>query len=312
MGSERQATGPIPWVLSHLGHFLGDGYNEIRILLSSNTPHNIKKLFSGSLLALILALLAVGFIASQIHPVVIVLAVACVLLIVYGRKLFQRLALFAGYFLCGFILFIGAGLIVVVPVEKEYPLVAKVIAVCLFIVLCLVIPALLAMRPRKAIAVRPGSETMNRAEMKRAALTFADVGGLEDAKRQIRELVQANLDSKRFNQYGIFRNGILLHGPRGTGKTFVAEAIAGEFSLRYLYVSASALVQKYIGDTLSGIDGIFDDAEANRPSLIFIDEIDALGARRQQIGDMDDPGGGGNAYNSHTPLLMNRINHAHK
>jgi len=312
LGSERQAKGPIPWVLSQLGHFLGDRYSEIRALLSSNTPHNIKKLFSGSLPAVILALVAVGFIASQIHPVVFVLAVACVLLIVYGRRLFQRLALFAGYFLCGFILFIGAGLIMVVPVEKEYPLVAKVIAVCLFIVLCLVIPALLAMRPRKAIAVSSGSETMNRAEMKRAALGFADVGGLEDAKRQIRELVQANLDSKRFNQYGIFRNGILLHGPRGTGKTFVAEAIAGEFSLRYLYVSASGLVQKYIGDTLSGIDGIFDDAEANRPSLIFIDEIDALGARRQQIGDMDDPGGAARAYNSYTARLMTRIDSAHK
>src|SRR5262249_51163347 len=265
-----------------------------------------------SLLALILALLAVGFIASQIHPGGIVPAVACVLVIVYGRKLFQGLALFRGHFLSGLLLFLCAGLIVVVPVEKEYPLVANVIAVCLFIVLCLLIRALLAMRPRKAVAVSFGSETMNRAEMKRSTLGFADVGGLEDAKRQIRELVQANLDSKRFNQYGIFRNGILLHGPRGTGKTFVAEAIAGEFSLRYLSVSASALVQKYVGDTLSGIDGIFDDAEANRPSLIFIDEIDALGARRQQIGDMDDPGGAARAYNSYTARLMARIDNAHK
>ena len=312
MGSERQAKGPIPWVLSQLGHFLGDGYSEIRALISLNTPHNVKKLFSGSLLALILALLAVGFIASQIHPVAIVLAVACVLLIVYGRRLFQRLALFAGYFLCGFILFIGAGLIVVVPVEKEYPLIAKAIAVFLFVALCLLMPSLLAMRPRQAIAVGWGSETMRGAEMKSPALTFADVGGLEEAKQQIREMVRANLDSKRFSQYGIFRNGILLHGPRGTGKTFVAEAIAGEFNLRYLYVSASSLVHKYIGDTLSEIDRIFDDAEANRPSMIFIDEIDALGARRQQIGDMDDPGGAARAYNSYTARLMTRIDNAHK
>ncbi|MCC6585642.1 MAG: hypothetical protein IT168_02890 [Bryobacterales bacterium] len=102
-------------------------------------------------MALVLALLAVAFIAWQIHPVVVVLAVACVLLIVYGRSLLQRFALFAGYFLCGFILFIGAGLILVVPVEKEYPLVAKVIAVLLFVVLCLLVPGLLAMRPRRAI-----------------------------------------------------------------------------------------------------------------------------------------------------------------
>ena len=90
-------------------------------------------------------------IASQIHPAVAVLAVACVLMIVYGRNLFQRFALFAGYFLCGFILFIGAGLIVVVPIEKDYPLLAKVIAVILFVVLCLLIPALLAMRQRQAV-----------------------------------------------------------------------------------------------------------------------------------------------------------------
>src|SRR5262252_4330608 len=166
--------GPIPWVLSQLGHFLGDGYSEIRALLSSNTPNNLKKLFSGSLLALILALVAVVFIASQIHPAVVVLAVVCVLLIVNGRTLLQRLALFAGYFLCGFILFIGAGLIAVVPVEKDYPLLAKVIAVILFVVLCLLIPALLAMRPRQAIVGSFDSSSGQGGEMRRPALTFAD------------------------------------------------------------------------------------------------------------------------------------------
>ena len=127
MAAERQATGPIPWVISHLGQFLGDGYREIRALISSNTPNNFKKIFSGSLLALVLALLAIVVIASRIHPAVVVLAVACVLLIAYGRTLFQRLALFSGYFLCGFLLFIGGGPIVVVPVEKEYPLIARTI-----------------------------------------------------------------------------------------------------------------------------------------------------------------------------------------
>ena len=307
MGSERQATGPIPWVISQLGHFLGDGYSEIRALISSNTPHNLKKLFSGSLMALILALLAVGFIASQIHPVVIVLAVACVLLIVYGRKLFQRLALFAGYFLCGFILFIGFGLVVVVPVEKEYPLVAKVIAVFLFIVLCLVIPALLAMRPRHGIAVGSGSGTMHGAETKRASLTFADVGGLEEAKRQIRELVQSNLDSKRLGHYGVFRNGILLHGPRGTGKTFLAEAVAGEFGFKYLVVSAAGLHHKWVGETEQRIKSLFDEVIANKPALLFIDELDSIGSNRQRIGEADDTGGAARGYNSATTQLMTCI-----
>jgi len=109
---------PLHWVATQLGRFLGDGYREIRALIASNTPHSLKKAFTGSLAALVLALLAVVVIASQIHPAAVILAVACVLLIVCGRTLFRRLALFAGYFLCGFVLFIGFGLITTVPLEK--------------------------------------------------------------------------------------------------------------------------------------------------------------------------------------------------
>ena len=209
------------------------------------------------------------------------------------------------------LLFIGVGLIVVVPVEKEYPLLAKVIAVVLFIVLCLLIPALLSMRPQQAISASSGGGALRGGEMRKPALTFADVGGLEEAKRQIRELIETNLDAKRFGQYGVSRNGILLHGPRGTGKTFLAEAVAGEFKLKFFSVSASGLVHKYIGDTLSNIDSIFDGAEHSKPSLLFVDEIDSVGARRQQVGDTDDPGGAARAYNSYTARLMARIDEAH-
>jgi len=309
---ERQTTGPILWVVTQLGQFLGDGYREIRGLISSNTPHSLKKVFTGSLLALILALLAVTLIASQIHPSVAVLAVACVLMIVYGRNLFQRFALFAGYFLCGFILFIGAGLIAVVPIEKDYPLLAKVIAVILFVVLCLLIPALLAMRPRQAIVGSSGSSVGQGGEMRRPALTFADVGGLEDAKKQIRELVQANLEGRTLGQYGVYRNGILLHGPRGTGKTFLAEAVAGEFGLKYCYVSAASLLNKFVGLTEENIKSVFVEAYTNQPVLLFIDEIDALGAKRQQVGDSDDVGGAARSFNSMTARLMECIDDARR
>ena len=172
-------------------------------------------------------------IASQLHPAAVILAVVCVLLIVYGKTLFTRLALFAGYFLCGFVLFIGTGLITSILIEKSYPLLAKAVAVGLFVVLCLVIPALLSMRPRQEIAAGGESWASSGHQLRKPALTFADVGGLEEAKKQIRELVQANLNGKKFGQYGVFRNGILLHVPRGTGKTFLAEAVAGEFKLKY-------------------------------------------------------------------------------
>ena len=242
MRPEHHATSPLVWVATQLGRFICDGYREIRALIASNTPHSLKKVFTGSLAALVLALLAVIVIASQLHPAAVILAVACVLVIAYGRSLFKRLALFAGYFLCGFVLFIGAGLITTVPLEKNYPLLAKAVAVVLFVVLCLVIPALLSMRPRQEIVAGGGSWASDNDQLKTPTLTFADVGGLEESKRQIRDLVQANLNGKKFGEYGVSRNGILLHGPRGTGKTFLAEAVAGEFKLKYCYVSASGVV----------------------------------------------------------------------
>src|SRR6266849_2772912 len=303
---------PLHWVATQFGQFLGDGYREIRALIASNTPHSLKKAFTCSLAALVLALLAVIVIASQIHPAAVILAVACVLLIVYGRTLFRRLALFAGYFLCGFVLFIGVGLITTVPLEKGYPLLAKTVAVVLFVVLCLVIPALLSMRPRQEIAAGGGSWASGEEQLKTPTLTFADVGGLEESKKQIRDLIQSNINGKKFGEYGVFRNGILLHGPRGTGKTFLAEAAAGEFKLNYLYVSAAGLVDKYIGQTEENLEAVFKAAQANCPVLLFVDEIDALGTKRQQLSESDDTGGAARSFKLKTDRLMGCIDDARK
>ena len=165
-------------------------------------------------------------------------------------------------------LFIGAGLITTVPLEKEYPLLAKVIAVALFVVLCMVIPALLSMRPRQEIAAGGGDLGFGRlTSLRTPTHTFADVGGLEEAKKQIRELVQANLNGKKFGQYGVFRNGILLHGPRGTGKTFLAEAVAGEFKLKYLLRVGGRSVTKVCGRDGSVIlKTLFQQAISSSPA----------------------------------------------
>ena len=101
MRPEYPAMSPLHWVATQFGQFLGDGYREIRALIASNTPRSFKKFFTSSLAALVLALLTVIVIASQLHPAVVILAVACVLMIVYRGSLLRRLALFAGYFLCG-------------------------------------------------------------------------------------------------------------------------------------------------------------------------------------------------------------------
>jgi len=136
---------------------------------------------------------------------------------------------------------------------------------------------------------------------------FADVGGLDDAKEKIRHLVQGQLNPGKYEQYGLLRNGILLYGPRGTGKTFLARATAGEFGLNFEYISAPQLLTRWIGATAENIRAVFVQAAARRPVLFFIDEIDSLGAGRQE--PMSDPGGAGREFNNITIGLMSAIDH---
>jgi transitional endoplasmic reticulum ATPase len=138
----------------------------------------------------------------------------------------------------------------------------------------------------------------------RPTVKFADVGGMEEAKSQVRQLVENRLQPGRFSKYGVVRNGILLHGPRGSGKTFLAEATAGEFGLNYYYLSSPALLNMWIGNTGSNIREAFASALLRKPVLFFIDEIDALGATR---GSGLSPGTGHREYNNITIQLMQSI-----
>jgi transitional endoplasmic reticulum ATPase len=136
---------------------------------------------------------------------------------------------------------------------------------------------------------------------------FADLGGMEEAKDEIRSVVLAQLKPAKYERYGVLQNGILLHGPRGTGKTFLAKATAGEFGLNFEYVSAPNLLNRFIGATGTNIQQVFAQAAARCPVLLFIDEIDALGTGRQEINGAGDPGGAGREFNNIATALMSAI-----
>jgi len=112
--------------------------------------------------------------------------------------------------------------------------------------------------------------------------TFKDVGGLEDALRKVREVVQLPLrHPELFHQLGIDPpRGVLLHGPSGTGKTLIARAVAGETGCYFKAVSGAEIMDKYYGESEAKLRAAFEEAEKNAPAIIFIDETDALAPRR--------------------------------
>ncbi len=115
----------------------------------------------------------------------------------------------------------------------------------------------------------------------RTPVTFADVAGVEDAKAELQEVVDFLREPKRFARLGArVPKGILLYGPPGTGKTLLAKAVAHESGASFYSQSAAAFVEMFAGLGSSRIRKLFATARKNAPSIIFIDEIDAVGAAR--------------------------------
>ena len=112
-------------------------------------------------------------------------------------------------------------------------------------------------------------------------VTFEDVAGVDEAKQELEEVVEFLRDSKKFQALGAkIPKGVLLLGPPGCGKTLLARAIAGEAGVPFFHISGSDFVEMFVGVGASRVRDLFDTAKANRPSLIFIDEIDAVGRQR--------------------------------
>jgi transitional endoplasmic reticulum ATPase len=119
-------------------------------------------------------------------------------------------------------------------------------------------------------------------------ITFADVGGMEHLKREIRGTVGLMLEHPDdAERYGIEWNGILLHGPPGVGKTYFAQAIAGEYKLNFIHVSTGDLVSSLVGGSAQNIEKAFQTALQNLPCLLFFDEFDSVAQRRDNTPDQE-------------------------
>ncbi len=119
--------------------------------------------------------------------------------------------------------------------------------------------------------------------------TFADVGGMDELIETLRHKVVRPLeDPESFERYGLgVVNGVLLHGPPGCGKTYVAGALAGELGHPFLSVTPADLTSKYMGEPAQNVADLFAIAGANAPCTLFIDEIDGIGGTRDADGGMN-------------------------
>ena len=112
-------------------------------------------------------------------------------------------------------------------------------------------------------------------------VTFDEVAGVEEAKQELQEIVEFLKNARRFQALGAkIPKGVLLLGPPGCGKTMLARAVAGEAGVPFFHISGSDFVEMFVGVGASRVRDLFDTAKSNRPSLIFIDEIDAVGRQR--------------------------------
>jgi len=112
-------------------------------------------------------------------------------------------------------------------------------------------------------------------------VTFKDVAGADEEKAELEEIVDFLRDSSKFIELGArIPKGILLVGPPGTGKTLLAKAVAGEANVPFFSISGSDFVEMFVGVGASRVRDLFDQAKKNAPSIIFIDEIDAVGRHR--------------------------------
>ncbi|MEN4007183.1 MAG: CDC48 family AAA ATPase [Methanobacterium sp.] len=116
-------------------------------------------------------------------------------------------------------------------------------------------------------------------------VTYEDIGGLKEEVKKVREMIEIPLKRPElFERLGISPpKGVLMHGPPGTGKTLLAKAVANESDAHFIAINGPEIMSKYVGGSEERLREFFEEAEENAPSIIFIDEIDAIAPKREEV-----------------------------
>ncbi len=174
-------------------------------------------------------------------------------------------------------------IIITQKADKQSSISNYIIPTILVIIVVITIIAIFVGQDKGGIS-RTSNFARNRAKLINPALdkvTFKDVAGLAEEKSDLEEIVEFLKYPKRFEEIGArIPKGVLLVGPPGTGKTLLARAIAGEADVKFFSISGSDFVEMFVGVGASRVRDLFEEAKKNKPALIFIDEIDAVGRRR--------------------------------
>jgi transitional endoplasmic reticulum ATPase len=139
------------------------------------------------------------------------------------------------------------------------------------------------MTPDTEVELKPHYEEPK--EARRADVTYDDIGGLGDTTEQIREMIELPLrHPELFQRLGIDPpKGVLLHGPPGTGKTLLARAVANEAEAAFFHIAGPEIMGKHYGESEQRLREVFEEAKANSPSIVFMDEIDSIAPKREQV-----------------------------
>ena len=128
-------------------------------------------------------------------------------------------------------------------------------------------------------------EPVREGEVLTATVTYEDIGGLKEELRKVREMIELPLKhAELFERLGIDPpKGVLLYGPPGTGKTLIAKAVANEAGANFLSIQGPEIMSKYYGQSEERLQEKFEEAQKNAPSILFIDELDSIAPRREEV-----------------------------